>query len=568
MSVKYPPEIIDRVREATDIVAVISEHVRLKKAGRAMKGLCPFHQEKTPSFHVNPDRQIFKCFGCGAGGDVYRFLMDAEKMTFPEAIQLLAGKAGITLPRSVWAPAEEQSVFPVLEWAASFYRTELAGRTGGAAREYLQKRGLLPETVTRFGLGWAPPGWDGLLKAAERRFSVALLARAGLVIENERGGYYDRFRSRVIVPIRTPLGRTVGFGARTLGPEEPKYVNSSETEVFQKGKILFGLPEAKEALKNAEEAIVVEGYMDTMALSQGGIGNVVASCGTAFTENQAALLRRYVERAVLLFDGDAAGIRAAWKSAGTFLAAGLTVRIVALPSGHDPDSFVREHGPDQLMTTIAEAPGVVGFAQKVLLDRVERREDLIKAFAVLGAVIDDPIRRRLLLQEAAERLRFDEDTLIRETAAQRGEKGPARRTAVAPARASTEAKDPLGRAYMGMLLAASDPPEDHVIDPAALREAGLRELYGHWRELRDGGVPEPRLRLLEDPAFQDRVSELLAEEDWPAEAMPEIVGRLEERVRMEKGKTLQEAIREAEARGDPALARQLLAEHQALKDVG
>ena len=563
---KYPPEIIDRVREATDIVTVISEHVRLKKAGRAMKGLCPFHQEKTPSFHVNPGRQIFKCFGCGAGGDVYRFLMDAEKMSFPEAIQLLAGKAGIPLPKTGWGPSEEQSVFPVLEWAASFYRTELAGRTGGPAREYLQKRGLSAETVNRFGLGWAPPGWDGLLKAADRRFSPALLARAGLVIENERGGHYDRFRSRVIVPIRTPLGRTVGFGARTLGPEEPKYVNSSETEVFQKGKILYGLPEAKEFFKNAEEAIVVEGYMDAMALSQGGIGNVVASCGTAFTENQAALLRRYVERAVLLFDGDPAGIRAAWKSAGTFLAAGLTVRIVALPSGHDPDSFVREKGADELLTIITEAPGVVGFAQQVLLDRVERREDLIKAFAVLGSVIDDPIRRRLLLQEAGERFRFDEDTLMRETAALRGDKVLPRR--VQAVRGPGEAKDFLGRAYVGLLLVAMDPPDEQVIDAEALREAGLRELYGRWRELRDEGTAQPRSRMLEDAAYRDQVSELLAEEDWPSEALPEIVGRLEERVRKEKGKTLQEAIREAEARGDPARARQLLAERQALKDVG
>jgi DNA primase len=566
--VKYPPEIIDRVREATDIVAVISEHVRLKKAGRAMKGLCPFHQEKTPSFHVNPDRQIFKCFGCGAGGDVYRFLMDAEKMNFPEAIQLLAGKVGIPLPRAGWAPSEEQSVFPALEWAASFYRTELAGRTGRPARDYLQKRGILPETVARFGLGWAPPGWDGLLKAADRRFTPALLVRAGLVIESERGGHYDRFRSRVIVPIRTPLGRTVGFGARTLGPEEPKYVNSSETEVFQKGKILFGLPEAKESLKNVEEAIVVEGYMDAMALSQGGIGNVVASCGTAFTENQAALLRRYVERAVLLFDGDVAGIRAAWKSAGTFLAAGLTVRIVALPAGHDPDSFVVERGAEELSQRIAEAPGVVGFAQSVLLDKVERREDLIKAFAVLGAQIDDPIRRRLLLQEAGERFRFDEETLVRETASLRGDKGTARRVPGTPPRAPVGAKDPLGRAYLGMLLAAMDPPEEHVIEEAALREAGLRELYSKWLELREQGAVEPRLRLLEDPAYRDQVSELLTEEDWPVEAMPEIVGRLGERVRKEKGKTLQEAIREAEARGDPALARRLLAEHQALKDVG
>ena len=563
---RYPPEIIDRVREATDLVAVISEHVRLKKAGRAMKGLCPFHQEKTPSFHVNPDRQIFKCFGCGAGGDVFRFLMDAEKMTFPEAIELLAGKSGIPLPRAGWAPAEEPSVFPVLEWAASFYRGELAGRTGGPARDYLVRRGILPETVDRFGLGWAPPGWDALLKAAERRFSPGLLARAGLVVENERGGYYDRFRGRLTVPIRTPLGRTVGFGARTLGDEEPKYLNSSETEVFQKGKILYGLPEAKASFKNTDEAIVVEGYMDAMALSQGGIQNVVASCGTAFTENQAALLRRYVERAVLLFDGDAAGIRAAWKSAGTFLAAGLGVRIVGLPSGHDPDSFVRDEGVEKLSIRIAEAPGVVGFAQEVLLERVERREDLVKAFTVLGAQIDDPIRRRLLLQEAALRFRFDEETLVRETSVLRGERRTER--VAVPAAQPRETRDPLGRAYVGMLLAASDPPEAYLVGEDVIREPGIRDLFRRWRELRDEGAAQPRPRLLEDPSYRDLATQLLAEEDWPGEAMTEIVGRLEARRRTEIGRTMQEAIRDAEARGDAAEARRLLGERQALKDVG
>jgi DNA primase len=562
---RYPPEIIDRVRESADIVAVISEHVRLKKAGRAMKGLCPFHQEKTPSFHVNPDRQIYKCFGCGEGGDVFRFLMEAEKMSFPEAIQLLAGKAGIPLPRPGWAPAEEQSLFPALEWAATFYRSELAGRTGGPAREYLQRRGILPATVERFGLGWAPPGWDSLLKAAAGRYTPALLARAGLVIENDRGGHYDRFRGRLIVPIRTPLGRTVGFGARTLGPEEPKYVNSSETEVFQKGKILFGLPEAKESLKNTEEGIVVEGYMDAMALSQGGLGNVVASCGTSFTENQAALLRRYVERAVLLFDGDAAGIRAAWKSAGTFLAAGLTVRIVALPADHDPDSFVREKGIEELSQRVAEAPGVVGFAQEVLLDRVERREDLIKAFAVLGSHIDDPIRRRLLLQEAGERFRFDVDTLVRETSALRGDK---RKEPVTPVRSQTEARDSLGRAYIGMLLTVESVSEELLIEEEALRESGLRELYRRWRELREEGAVEPRHRMLEEPAYLALATLLLAEEDWPADALPELAGRLRARIRARRGKELQEAIRDAEARGDPTEARRLLAERQALKDVG
>ena len=564
---RYPNDVKDRVREATDILAVVSEHVRLKKAGRSMKGLCPFHQEKTPSFQVNPDRQTFKCFGCGQGGDVFQFLMEVEKLSFPEALELLAAKAGIALPKAGWTTAEEQSVFPVLEWAATHYRQELAGRTGGPAREYLEGRGILPATAERFGLGWAPPGWSNLLAAAERRYSQAMLLRAGLVIEGDRGGVYDRFRNRLVIPIRSALGRAVGFGARTLGGEDPKYLNSPETEVFNKSKVLYGLSEARESLKTLDEALVVEGYMDTIALAQAGFPQVVASCGTAFTENQAALLRRYVERAVLIFDGDAAGIRAAWKSAGVFLGAGLGVRIVGLPEGHDPDSFVRERGRDALALLAERAPGVVGFAHDVLLDRVERREDLIKAFAILGAKVDDPIRRRVLLQEAAERFRFDEDTLAREAGRLRGADA-AKRPAPDPARETpVEPKDPLGRAYLGVLLSdAGGIPEDALVEEGALRERGLRELYGRWRAVRESGEDRPGSRLLEDPELRFLASELLTGEA-PAEALPEILERLQARVRSDHGRALREAIQAAETHGDRAEVERLLRELHVLKDA-
>jgi len=559
---RIPPETIDRIREATDIVAVVSEHVQLKRSGKTWKALCPFHQEKTPSFIVNPDRQIFKCFGCGEGGDVFHFLMEVEKLSFREVAETLANAAGVPIPKSSWSGPEEQSVYPVLEWASGFYRKELQGRTGGAARAYLERRGLAAETVERFGLGWAPAGWSNLLNAAGNRYGVPLLLRAGLVLQSDRGSHYDRFRERLIIPIRSALGRTVGFGARTLGDEEPKYLNSPETEVFNKGKLLYGLSEARSVLKTADHVIVVEGYLDAMALAQAGIANVVASCGTAFTEDQARILRRYVDRAVLVFDGDTAGLRAAWKSAGVFLGEGLEVRIAALPGAHDPDSFVRAEGAAAMQAVLDRAPGVVGFARDSLLDRLEKREDLIKAFAYLAARIEDPIRRRILVQEASERFRFDEETLAREAARLRGET-----RARTPARpAVPERKDVLGRIYLAGLLAAERVHDSELVPPDALRESGLRRVYARWLELRESGESNPQGRLLEDGDLRSLTAEFLAEEA-AGTTFPEAAARLGERVRAARGRELKEAIQEAESQGKVSEVDRLLRELHSLKEA-
>ncbi len=560
---KYPPDLIERVREGSDIVSVVSEHVQLKRAGRTWKANCPFHQEKTPSFTVNPDRQIFKCFGCGAGGDVFRFLMEFEKMSFPEAVEYLATRAGIPLPQKGWTGPEEESVYPPLEWTAEFFRRELAGRTGGPARDYLASRGLESGVLERFGVGWAPTGWSNLLEAAGKRYSLSLLERAGLVIPNDRGGHYDRFRGRVIIPIRSALGRTIGFGARTLGDEEPKYLNSPETEVFSKGRVLYGLAEAKEALKDTAEALVVEGYMDALTLAQAGFRQVVASCGTAFTEDQARVLRRYVDKVVLLFDGDLAGIRAAWKSAGVFLGQGLEVRVIALPDGHDPDSFVRERGTEAMEALRAEAPGVVSFARETLLGRLEKREDLVKALAYLGARIDDPIRRRILLQEAAESFRFDEATLVREAGRLRGEAAGAARVP-AKAAGTAEKRDRLGRLYAAWALGGGDVADEELLPDEALRETQVRELYARWRALRAEHAGSALARLMDDAAQRPLVAELLAEDDEGAE-IDAVVRRLRERVSRVRGAELRDAIRDAEARGDAETVERLLRELQTLK---
>ncbi len=562
---RFPPEFIDRVREASDVVAVVGEHVRLKRAGRTWKALCPFHTEKTPSFTVNQDRQIFKCFGCGEGGDVFRFVMEFEKLSFPEAIETLAGRSGIPLPKQTWTGAAEESVFPALEWAAMNYRQELSGRTGGAAREYLTGRGIEAPVIERYGLGWAPKGWSHLLDAAQSRYSVQLLERAGLAIANDRGGHYDRFRGRLMIPIRSALGRTIGFGARTLGDEEPKYLNSPETEVFHKGKVLYGLAEARDALKAGDHALIVEGYMDAFALAQNGLENVVASCGTAFTEEQARVVKRYVDRVVLLFDGDTAGLRAAWKSAAVFLAEGLDVAVVALPQGHDPDSYIRDEGAQALQTRIAEAPGVVGFAREALLDRMEKREDLVRALAFLGSRIDDAIRRRALLQEAAEAFRFDEATLAAECDRLRRGNRQAHKPAGRPE--PVAAADPVGRAYLARIISAASVNEEQLVPEAALREPCLRELYARWHVLRAAGETRPATRLVDDDATRALTAEIMAQDDTGAE-LEDLVPRMLERARDVRSREIQEAIREAESRGDHERVRGLLREKQSLKTTG
>jgi len=562
-----PQELIERVRDASDIVEVVGEHVTLKRAGRTWKALCPFHKEKSPSFIVNSDSQIFKCFGCGMGGDVFRFVMEFDKLSFPETVEHLAGRGGIPLPRRSWEGPRDESVYPALDWAAGFYRSRLEAPAGQQAREYLERRDLGNLVLERYGVGWVPEAWSTLLDAAGRKYSPELLVRAGLAAQNDRGGFYDRFRGRVMIPIRSPLGKTIGFGARTLGDDEPKYLNSPETEVFVKSKVLYGLAEARDALKDKGEALVVEGYMDVLALAQAGFLNTVASCGTAFTSDQARILKRYVDRAVLVFDGDQAGLRAAWKVAGVFLGEGLEVRIVALPEEEDPDSFIRKRGAEAFAALIEGAPGVVGFARETLLDRMERREDLVRAFAYLASRMDDEIRRRLLLQEAAETFRFEEGLLARESERlRRGdrsrEKSPAHPAEV------REKTDTIGRAYLVSLLEGQELTEQDLVPEDVLEEEGLRVLYRRWCELYEAGGESPLHELVSAEDTRDLVTEVLALERAETDDFSRVVTRLRDRERKVQGRRIREAIQQAETRGDQGEVARLLRELQGIKETG
>jgi len=341
-----PENLVEEVFSRADILDVIAEHVRLEKKGKNYVGLCPFHQEKTPSFTVTPARQMFYCFGCGLGGNVFRFLMLKENLSFPESVRYLAGRVGVDIPVTA-SPREEkyERYYRVNEWARDFFRGRLdQGADAGEARSYLKKRGLTPEVRDRFQLGFAPPAGLALTRFLEQKgCTPAELAELGLAVKGERG-YYDRFRKRIIFPVWNAAGRVVGFGGRVLDDSQPKYLNSPETPVFHKGQTLYALHLARPAMRDEGRAVVVEGYLDAITAHQFGIRNTVASLGTSLTREQGRFLMRYTMEALIAYDADAAGVAAAIRGLDLLQEVGCRVRVISVPAGKDPDDFLREEG--------------------------------------------------------------------------------------------------------------------------------------------------------------------------------------------------------------------------------
>jgi DNA primase len=389
---------LDEIRSRVDILEIVGQVVKLKRAGENWKGLCPFHTEKTPSFTVNPKRNIYHCFGCGVGGDAFGFLMRQDRVTFPEAVRALAERAGVTLPnagtRAPEVDGKIEALRRVMGLAAEFYTTSLWERGGEKARAYLEQRGVDSEVARRFGLGYAPESWNALLSALGRQgIGEELLVQAGLILSRQnQPGFYDRFRGRLLFPIRDVQGRVVAFGGRALSGEEPKYLNSPETPLYVKGQVLYALDVAKGAMRERSRAILVEGYLDCLMAHQHGFGETVAALGTAFTTGQLGLLRRYADEVVALFDADAAGQKAStrleemmndvmdlqnlgWSVArtGGFEKAGhLPIRVALLPAGHDPDSLLRAEGAGALNVRLDAARPLLSF----VLEKALGEEDL------------------------------------------------------------------------------------------------------------------------------------------------------------------------------------------------
>jgi DNA primase len=418
----------DRVKQQADIVRVIGEYVRLKKSGQNFTGLCPFHAEKSPSFAVHPTKQIYHCFGCGVGGDVFKFVMEMEKCAFPEAIRVVAEKCGIAVPRQKDRSPEERKenqqrsvLVEMHREAQTFFVKQLEGTLEGkAARGYLEDRGLDKETIARFGIGYAPSGGDILLRFLKQKYPEKLLVESGLVSRDQNGGrFFDRFRRRITFPISNESGKIVAFGARALGDDMPKYLNSPETPIYSKSNVLYHMDRAKDALRRQDFAILVEGYMDAIAVARAGISNVVASCGTSLAEPQIKLLGRFTRRVIVNYDPDTAGQTATERSLSLLLEQDFEVRVLALPpvgnKKADPDLFIRERGKDEYLRLLKEAPPYVDYliarARQMDLTTGEGKQRALNFLLPYIQKIPSGILRSEWATRIAQQLRIDEPLL-------------------------------------------------------------------------------------------------------------------------------------------------------------
>ena len=423
-----PEETVREIRERVTILDVVSDYVSLKKSGANYQGLCPFHGEKTPSFNVNPARGIFHCFGCGAGGNAFSFIMRMEGVTFPEAVKFLAKRAGVTIDERPLSPGEQQrkdekqELFNIAEIACQFYRAILvSGDDGEPCRSYLVKRGVDPATSEAYRLGFAPDRWDTLCRYLERRrIPLAKAEKLGLVRQRDSGGYYDTFRNRLLFTISDLHGRPVAFGGRVLDDSLPKYINSPESPIYHKGDILFGLDLAKQAIREKRKAIVVEGYFDHLSLYQAGVREVVATCGTALTTDQVRLLHRYAGQIYTLFDADAAGQKATVRAMDMVLPEGIPVSVIELPAGDDPDTFVKREGVAGFLGRVEKARPILDYFFRILLNNsqagtIEGKSRILDELVPRLRLLEDRIQRKMYVAEIARVLSIDESELKHKT---------------------------------------------------------------------------------------------------------------------------------------------------------
>lgn len=590
-----PEDVIGEILRRTDIVELIGGYLPLRAAGRTHKALCPFHTEKTPSFVVNPERQIFHCFGCGEGGDAIAFLVKHERLGFMEAVRFLAERAGVSLPttRGAAGPAEADSRLPLLEIqrvALQHFRENLARAEGAPAREYLAERGLSREMAERFELGYALPRWDGLLRVLKQKgYPDQVLEAAGLSVPRQSGsGSYDRFRSRLMIPIWDVSGKVIAFGGRALEPKEVKYLNSPETALYRKGAHLYGLNVATRAIRERKAAIVVEGYFDAITLHAHGFDHAVAALGTALTTDQARLLARYAQTVVLVFDPDAPGIGAARRSLEHLINLDLQWRIVLLAGGLDPDAFLRKHGAAEFQAALTGAQDLVEFFLDRRVSGLDLNDPVERARAVDGLIevvglIDSPVRREGYIQRVAQRAGISDRTLL-EAVAQRRSRIGRQDTKAAPAPAPVgppTAEEQL--VFVGLHHAAYRERIAAALAPEEIRDPILRRIFVEFVQhggsgARDGG---DRPMSLQPPEVQRRLSslwaaagegELLPTGDAGEAALAQIVEDCLARMAARRGRAqrsvLRQALQAADREGDRERVLKLLSEHPSIAGGG
>lgn len=423
----YPEHLLDEIRHRTDIVDLISESVTLKRSGKGYLGLCPFHPDKKPSMNVNPELGIFKCFSCGKGGNVFHYAMSKLGLTFPEAIQMLANRAGIPLPEDEIKDPEAQqrfarreSAYKVMEEAESYFRKQLKSSSGQSTYSYFLKRGFDDEIQELFGLGFSPDSWTQTLEHLSKAgFSEQAMEDAGLILRREKdNSAYDRFRGRAMFPIHDHLGKVIGFGARRMQEDDnqPKYINSPQSLIYDKSRVLYGLAQAKSSIRSIGHALLTEGYADTISLVQAGFSNTVASSGTALTHEQLQLLSRYTKKIFIVYDGDSAGEQAALRGLELAIEQGFDVRLIALPDGEDPDSFVRNRGPEAFRRSIEQALTIIQFSiesfrKQGLLDSPAEKAKCIRSLIETVAKIPDVLQHDFYIQNIADSLHLSHGQL-------------------------------------------------------------------------------------------------------------------------------------------------------------
>jgi DNA primase len=563
-NVHLTPQLVQAVRDAVDIVDIAGEHTQLRKAGRRHTGLCPLHKEKTPSFSVDSTEGLYYCFGCGQGGDAIKLHMLLSGDDFPAAIETLAKRYGIPLPqRSTQRPGgrEEPDLEAVLEAAAEYFQAQLRQHQGPEA--YLRRRKISPATIERFGLGYAPEGWRHLVEALHPRIPMAQLEAAGLVARSEKDETrpYDRFRHRLMFPIRTAAGRLVGFGGRTLGDDRAKYINTQETDQFRKGYQLYGLDVAKRAIRDAGRALLVEGYFDVLGAVESGIEWAVASMGTALTENQAKMLKRYSEEVIVGYDGDEAGEKAFRRGLPLLLAQGLGVRRARFGSGLDPDSLRLEAGPEAVVKAVEGAPdGVMFELDRLIPDRglldPQAKARAARAATEILSPIPDGVLRYSYSRQVADRLGVPVELLWRRLARQSEQAGVA---AVEPVRKRGLVRS-LEEKALQLLLAGAEPlpaakdlPSEEVFF-----DKECRNIYRTFYDLyRDGDEQRPAVRLVHsglegDGGEVDLLARLLLEEpsESPGGELQEAFGQLERRWLQQRLRVLASEISKAQQDGD------------------
>lgn len=419
----YPEEIIEEVRISNDIIDVISEYVKLEKKGKDYFGLCPFHKEKTPSFSVAPAKQIFYCFGCGKGGNVFQFIMNAENLDYLEAVRYLADRAKIQLPEGESSEEQEraklkQDILSINLESARFFHEQLSSASGENARQYLKKRGLKDQTIRRFGLGYSPEEWDRLYKfLLNKGFREEALNKSGLVLPNKKGSYYDRFRGRIIFPIFDIRGNVIGFGGRVMDNSLPKYMNSPETVVYNKGKSLYAMNFAKNS--GEKRLLIVEGYMDVISLHQNGIINTVASLGTALTESQGRILKKYAEEIIISYDADTAGQAATMRGLDLLNEIGCNVKVLVIPESKDPDEFIRKNGVDEFNRLIDKSLSLIEYKIRILknqanIETTEGKIEFLNKMAGILAKIDNHVEAEMYIKKFAGDYGISEESIYSE----------------------------------------------------------------------------------------------------------------------------------------------------------